>query len=160
MRYQSPIQFLVLSALVWVVQGCSSLPIPSSNPVFRHDVPGEVLPWTNENFDSVDDKFTFAVFSDLTGDEREHVFEIAVAQLALLRPELIINVGDLIEGGTKDLGEIDGQWNSFDDRAERATAPIFYVGGNHDLTGADRETQSLLQVFAAFDRMDECQAGN
>jgi len=39
----------------------------------------------------------------LTGGERERIFEIAVAQLALLRPEFIINVGDLIEGGTEDL---------------------------------------------------------
>jgi len=98
-------------------------------------VSGQLLPWTNENFDAADDKFTFAVFSDLTGGERERVFEIAVAQLSLLRPELIINVGDLIEGGTEDLSEIEGQWNSFDERAARAKAPIFYVGGNHDLTG-------------------------
>jgi hypothetical protein len=86
-------------------------------------------------FDSADDKFTFAVFSDLTGGERDRVFEIAVAQLAMLRPEFIINVGDLIEGGTEDLSEIDEQWNSFDERADRASAPIFYVGGNHDLSG-------------------------
>jgi predicted phosphodiesterase len=98
-------------------------------------VSGEILPWTDEKFDSARQKFTFAVFSDLTGGERERVFEIAVAQLAMLRPELIINVGDLIEGGTEDLGEIEGQWNWFDERADRASAPIFYVGGNHDLTG-------------------------
>ena len=79
--------------------------------MFKHDVSGELQPWTNENFDTADDKFTFAVFSDLTGGERERVFEIAVAQLSLLRPELIINVGDLIEGGITDLGEIAAQWD-------------------------------------------------
>ncbi len=102
---------------------------------FQHKVSGDSKPWTHEAFDSHQDKFTFAVFSDLTGGERERVFEIAVEQLALLRPELIINVGDLIEGGTDDIDEIDRQWNSFDQRADRARAPIFYVGGNHDLTG-------------------------
>ena len=56
-------------------------------------------------------------------------------QLSLLRPELIINVGDLIQGGTDDLEEIDRQWASFDVRASRASAPVFSVGGNHDLTG-------------------------
>ena len=125
--------FLVLSVVLLTVQGCSNLPVPPGDSEFRHEIPGEVLPWTNENFDTTDDKFTFAVFSDLTGDEREDVFEIAVAQLALLRPEFIINVGDLIEGGTEDIAEIDRQWNSFNERAERATAPLFYVGGNHDL---------------------------
>ena len=126
---------VILSAVFCVVLGCSDSSGPPDEPVFQHNVAGVVLPWTNENFDAADEKFTFAVFSDLTGGERERIFEIAVAQLSMLRPELIINVGDLIEGGTEDLGEIEGQWNSFDERADRATAPIFYVGGNHDLTG-------------------------
>ncbi len=102
---------------------------------FRHDASDEVKPWVHENFDAADDKFTFAVFSDLTGGERPRIFEIAVEQLSLLRPELIINVGDLIQGGTDDLEEIDRQWASFDERVSRASAPVFYVGGNHDLTG-------------------------
>ena len=135
MRKQPAIRVAVPVTLACIVLGCSGPSIPPDESVFRHDVPASVLPWTHENFDSGDDKFTFAVFSDLTGGERPKIFEIAVAQLNLLRPELIINVGDLIEGGTEDLAEIDSQWGSFDERAERATAPIFYVGGNHDLTG-------------------------
>ncbi len=134
---QSLLRLAYISALICVVLGCSGSFTPPGEPVFQHDVDGGVLPWTHEEFDAADDKFTFAVFSDLTGGERERVFEIAVAQLSLLRPELIINVGDLIEGGTVDLGEIEGQSNSFDERADRATGPIFYVGGNHDLTGED-----------------------
>lgn len=126
---------LFVSVVFLTLLGCSGPVVPPEDQVFQHDVSGQLLPWTNENFDAADDKFTFAVFSDLTGGERERVFEIAVAQLSLLRPELIINVGDLIEGGTEDLSEIERQWNSFDARADRATAPIFYVGGNHDLTG-------------------------
>jgi calcineurin-like phosphoesterase family protein len=77
--------------------------------------------------------FTFALFSDLTGGERERVFEIAVAQLNLLRPELIMNVGDLIEGDSDDTAGVAAEWHSFDERADRVRAPLFYVGGNHDL---------------------------
>jgi predicted phosphodiesterase len=95
----------------------------------------DVVPWTSDDLDAGADKFMFAVHSDLTGGEREGIFEVAVAQLNLVRPEFIISVGDLIEGGTEDLGEIEAQWNSFDERADLATAPVFYVGGNHDLTG-------------------------
>ena len=128
---------IVTAVVVLAVSlGCSTAAVPSRDHGFRHDLQGDQRPWTNEQFDAVDDKFSFAVFSDLTGDERDRVFEIAVAQLALLRPEFIINVGDLIEGGTDDPAEIDRQWNSFNERAERATAPIFYVGGNHDLNNA------------------------
>jgi predicted phosphodiesterase len=132
---QSLIRFAYIAALICVVLGCSGSFTPPGEPVFQHDVDGGVLPWTHEEFDAADDKFTFAVFSDLTGGERERVFEIAVAQLSLLRPELIINVGDLIEGGTVDPGEIADQWDWFDERAGRTAAPVFYVGGNHDLTG-------------------------
>jgi predicted phosphodiesterase len=107
----------------------------ADEPDFQHEIAGDVRPWTHEKFDSDSDKFTFAVFSDLTGGEREGIFEIAIAQINLLRPEFIINVGDLIDGGSEDLNEITTQWDSFDRRADRARAPVFYVGGNHDLSG-------------------------
>jgi predicted phosphodiesterase len=125
----------VVSILCFVL-GCSGSSVPQDEPAFRHDIAGNVLPWKNENFDTEDDKLTFAVFSDLTGGEREGIFEIAVAQLNLLRPELIINVGDLVEGSTEDPVEAARQWDSFDQRAAKAKAPVFYVGGNHDLTGS------------------------
>lgn len=121
----------LLAALFTVA--CSA---PVEDPIFDQGIASEAKPWTHERFDADSDKFTFAVFSDLTGGERERVFEIAVAQLNLLRPEFIMNVGDLIEGGTENLEEIAAQWGSFDERAERATAPVFYAGGNHDLTGS------------------------
>jgi len=106
----------------------------ASEQVFRHDLTGPVTPWTHSDFDDEEGKFTFALFSDLTGGEREGVFEVAIEQLRLLRPELIINVGDLIEGGTYDRAQLAAEWDSFDQRAGRARAPVFHVGGNHDLT--------------------------
>ena len=136
MTYHSIIRSLSLSAVVLVLLGCSSPTVLSDDPDFQHDVAGDVLPWNSEVFDAADDKFTFAVFSDLTGGERERIFEIAVAQISLLRPEFVINVGDLIEGGTEDPVDVGEQWDWFDERAERARAPVFYVGGNHDLTGS------------------------
>ena len=101
---------------------------------FRHAFADGAKPWTNENFDADETRLTFAVFSDLTGGEREKIFEVALKQIALLRPELIMSVGDLIEGGTFDREQIASEWQSFDDRANQASAPIFRVGGNHDLT--------------------------
>ncbi len=92
------------------------------------------LPRTDHEFDADDSKFTFALFSDLTGGERTDVFAKAVRQLNVLRPTLIMNVGDLIEGGVEDAVEIKQQWDSFDKRANQAIAPVYYVGGNHDLT--------------------------
>jgi hypothetical protein len=59
---------------------------------FQSQVDSEVKPWNHSQFDNQHDKFTFAVFSDLTGGERDGIFEVAIEQLNLLRPELIVNV--------------------------------------------------------------------
>lgn len=126
---------LSIVALLFVVVGCSGPPAAPENPDFVVPETGSVWPWTGDAFDAGEDKFTFAVHSDLTGGEREGIYEVAIAQLSLLRPEFIINVGDLIEGGTEDVANINAQWDSFDERARRAKAPLFYVGGNHDRTG-------------------------
>ncbi|WIY23462.1 metallophosphoesterase family protein [Parasedimentitalea psychrophila] len=98
--------------------------------------PGPVagpLPWTHENFDSDPQKFTFAIHSDLTGGERPEIFATAMAQLALLRPEFLISVGDLIDGGG-DRDELIGEWESYDARIEGARFPVLYVSGNHDVS--------------------------
>jgi len=102
--------------------------------VFRHQIAASAKPWTDENFDSEQTRLMFAVFSDLTGGERENIFAVALEQLALLRPELIMSVGDLIEGGTTDREQIAREWQSFDARASQASAPLFRTGGNHDLS--------------------------
>ena len=99
---------------------------------FQHNLEG-TLPWTNENFDASKNKFTFAIFSDLAGGEREGIFEVAVEQLNLLRPEFVINVGDLIDD-TRYRSNTNKKWDSFNSIASKIEAPIFYVGGNNDLS--------------------------
>lgn len=38
---------------------------------FHHEISGNVLPWTHEQFDTADDQFTFAIFSDLYGGNHD-----------------------------------------------------------------------------------------
>ena len=108
------LQAMAVLAVTTMLAGCSGS--SPGDQVFDHDIATAVRPWTHQRFDAAEDKFTFAVFSDLTGGERERVFEIAVAQLSLLRPELIINVGDLIEGASTNLDELANEWDFFDER--------------------------------------------
>lgn len=112
-------------------------------PDFQADLASAATPWTHERFDEGPGQFTFAIFSDLNGGEREGVFAVAAAQLALLRPELVVSVGDLIDGPTQDAGDLAREWDSFDARASVIPAPVFYAGGNHDLTG-----KALRDVWA------------
>ncbi|MFK8043805.1 metallophosphoesterase family protein [Congregibacter sp.] len=125
------LQLLILTAATLLLSACAAT-LDDPAPIFDHGVASGPKPWTQAapNYDS--DAVRFAVFSDLTGGEREGVFQVAVEQMNLLRPELIVNVGDLIEGSS-DRSEIDAQWQSFDDRANKANAPVLYTGGNHDL---------------------------
>jgi predicted phosphodiesterase len=126
---------LMLILMLVLASACATQPPDSLKAkVFQHDISTGPKPWTHENFDNDPDKFSFALISDLTGGEREGIFAVAVEQLRLLRPELIVSVGDLIEGGTTDLQQLEREWESFDQRAGRARAPVFRVGGNHDLT--------------------------
>lgn len=122
--------FLTLAALAGM-SACAG----RAAPVFQHNLPGPALPWTHTHFDTAAGKFSFAVIADLTGGERPGVFRQAVAQLALLRPELVMSVGDLIDGPAPDTAALRGEWESFDERARAMPAPLFRVGGNHDLTG-------------------------
>lgn len=134
---------LMLILIIASLAGCSnSLPVRPV-PTFQHAIAKGPTPWSHDRFDDAADKFTFAIFSDLNSGEREGVFEVAVAQLSLLRPEFIISVGDLIDGGSEDRGKLGREWDSFDRRAMQAPAPVFYVGGNHDLTN-----QTMRQVWA------------
>jgi len=126
-----------IALLLAFLAACAGHPAEDSKQTFRSDISGPATPWTHNSFDDEQGKFTFALFSDLTGGEREGVFEVAVAQLNLLRPEFVVNVGDLIEGGTTDNDRLDREWGSFDERAGKARAPVFYTGGNHDLTNPE-----------------------
>jgi 3',5'-cyclic AMP phosphodiesterase CpdA len=115
-------------AVVFTIIGCSE-----KKQNFEHTISQGAKPWLHENFDTKD-KFTFGIITDLNGGERDGVFEVAIEQLNLLRPELIVTVGDLIDGASENKDSLKMEWDHFDDRARKAKAPLFHVGGNHDLT--------------------------
>lgn len=91
-------------------------------------------PWTHERFDDSGDSFAFAIVSDLESGYRPGVFEVAAAQLALLRPAFVLTVGDMIDGGKEDEARLQAEWDEFDARLKALNAPFFHLGGNHDLT--------------------------
>jgi UDP-2,3-diacylglucosamine pyrophosphatase LpxH len=128
-----PRKIILIPLLLAFVAACQ----PSSQELFRHSVESTARPWTHEDFDVADDRFMFAIFSDLYGGEREGVFAVAMEQLEMLRPELILNVGDLIDGGTEDRGRLASEWDAYDAKIASQTAPVFYIGGNHDLSNLE-----------------------
>lgn len=122
-----------MSYFFYLVTFLSTLAVQAHAEAFEHSVEGSTVPWTHTDFDASSDKFTFAIHSDLTGGERPEIFATAMAQLALLRPEFLISVGDLIDGGG-DRDELIGEWESYDARVRGARFPVLYVSGNHDVS--------------------------
>lgn len=109
-----------------ILAGCAA-------PAFNSDTRGGPTPWTHARFDNAPEDFAFAVVADLESGYREGVFDVALAELKLLRPAFILTIGDMIDGGTEDTAELTRQWTRFDDRLKGA-APFFHIAGNHDMT--------------------------
>ena len=83
----------------------------------------------------------FVLISDRTGGARPGVFERGLAVTDLLAPDFAIQLGDLIEGYSHDIGEIDSQWREIDQVIAATRTPVIRVPGNHDVSNA---AQALL----------------
>ena len=105
----------ILSFLI--LTGCSPKEVKTPNQ-FNHDITQGPKPWFGDLRQPKASDFSFAIISDLTGGEREGIFNVAVQQLNQLGPEFVLSVGDLVEGGTEDKGQLEKEWNSFDDRVQ------------------------------------------
>lgn len=75
----------------------------------------------------------FAVIGDRTGLARPGVFEQAMKQVGWLKPEFVINTGDLVEGYTDDKAEVAGEWDHIKGAVAQTGVPFFHVVGNHDM---------------------------
>ncbi|MEL7123538.1 MAG: chitobiase/beta-hexosaminidase C-terminal domain-containing protein [Bacteroidota bacterium] len=91
-------------------------------------------PWTQNGFYNNANNFQFAIVSDRTGGHREGVFGKAIEKLNLLNPEFVMSVGDLIEGYTLEVDEIQAQWAEFDSILNPLEMRFFALPGNHDIS--------------------------
>ena len=122
------IAFAALSQSVWA-QGTEA--------VFSYDKERitDAKPWTDKQFQNDPEEFQFAIIGDRTGGANvQGTFERAMAQLNLLQPEFVINVGDIIEGYTKDKAELHAQWEEAEGMTSMLGLPFFYTRGNHDVS--------------------------
>jgi hypothetical protein len=132
---------VALSALLLVgamlESGCTTLQGGRSGGVFSFDQEAilEAKPWTSENFRNDPEDFQFAIIGDRTGGANvQGTFALAMGQLNLLQPEFVINVGDIIEGYTRDKADLHSQWEEAEELTRTLDMPFFYTRGNHDVS--------------------------
>jgi hypothetical protein len=131
---------LVVLAVAMAFGGCGAYRGPS----------GDKHPYTNTQFASDPQDFHFAFVSDRNGGMRPGVFETAIGELNLLRPEFVICVGDLIAGYTQKPDELAGMYDEVDGMLGRLEVPFFRVAGNHDITNKMAYKQYLARYGQAY----------
>ena len=134
-----------------------------------------VAPHSARAFSSDAQKFSFAILGDRTHGSPENwpITDRAVAEINLLRPDLVISVGDLQQGYAADEsdapgetgggtdGEIGGeavalqkQWAEYRQHLAPLQMPYYYVPGNHDIynrTSYDHWRKNVGATYYSFD---------
>ncbi|MFT7670069.1 MAG: hypothetical protein ACI8X5_002776 [Planctomycetota bacterium] len=125
MRLLTLCLFLLLGAPIFAIQED-----PSAKERFTTDRESPVkLPLAEE-----DDSFIFAVFGDRTGGPSDGVKILAqaVEDVNLIDPDLVMTVGDLVQGYNQTEGW-QKQADEFTGIMQKLTSPWYPVAGNHDV---------------------------
>ena len=119
--------FLVTSVCL-ALAGCATDPVaPGSSQA------ASGIPRTNKPFLNDPQEFQFVVVGDRTGGHRPGVFDRAMDQVNLLRPEFVLSVGDLIEGYSEDPVRLNAEWDEIEQMVGKLQMPLYYTVGNHDM---------------------------
>ncbi len=89
---------------------------------------------TDKPLNNAEGTFRFAIMSDRTGGMLPGVFEKGAEKVALMQPEFVLSVGDLVDGYTTDPAVWNAQWDEFDAIVDRLPMRFYYVPGNHDIS--------------------------
>ncbi|MDM7916775.1 MAG: metallophosphoesterase [Candidatus Eisenbacteria bacterium] len=80
--------------------------------------------------------FRFAILGDRTGSATPGVYEAIVAEVASFAPDVILTVGDAIEGYTDDRAVLETRWDAYDSILAPLAAvapPVRACAGNNDI---------------------------
>jgi len=82
----------------------------------------------------IDPPVRIGILGDRTGDHQPGIYEGIVAELGRLRPDLVLNVGDMIEGYSTDSLTLAAMWDEYDAIVAPLGALLHRTPGNHDIT--------------------------
>ncbi len=85
-----------------------------------------------------DDEVRFIIFGDSQFGNPPQ-FERMMHEAEMLRPDFVIQVGDLIHGYTHDKKQLQREWIRFEKQIEPLSMPYYPVPGNHDVVTDEAE---------------------
>jgi len=94
--------------------------------------------------------FTFVVLGDRTGGARPAVFKQILAEIALLNPDFVVCVGDLIQGYAGDADATNAQWDTIVTLLKSTGIPYHIAPGNHDISDPSSESVFARRVGRPF----------
>ncbi|UCH78775.1 MAG: metallophosphoesterase, partial [Candidatus Coatesbacteria bacterium] len=77
--------------------------------------------------------FNFAILGDRTGGHVPGVYGEIIAEVNRLGPDVVVTVGDQIEGYTEDRERLSAEWDEYWEIAGAVEAPLYLCPGNHDI---------------------------
>ncbi|MDH5684413.1 MAG: metallophosphoesterase [candidate division WOR-3 bacterium] len=98
--------------------------------------------------------FSFVVIGDRTAGAKNEIFERVIEETKILAPDFIVNVGDLIEGYTKDLKTVQSEWNYILGQLKSTDVQYYLTPGNHDIwdvKSASIYVQRFGKTYYSFD---------
>ncbi len=80
-----------------------------------------------------DPTYRMIILSDRTGGHTEGVYPAIIDEINLLKPDIVVTVGDQIEGVTEDMEAASAEWDSVLVFLGEIEAPYYLTAGNHDI---------------------------
>lgn len=101
-----------------------------------------------------EESFRFAVVGDRTGGAQPGIYQKVLAEVNLLDPDIILTVGDHIEGYNSDSTVTNKQWDEYFGLVKDMKAKIYFTPGNHDITDNGMEINYRNRVGSPYYSFD------
>ncbi len=92
--------------------------------------------------------YRMIILSDRTGGHTEGVYPSIIDEINLLKPDIVVTVGDQIEGVTENMEAASAEWDSVLVFLGEIEAPYYLTAGNHDIWSD--ESRSLYTRKTGF----------
>jgi len=83
--------------------------------------------------------YRLVILSDRTGGHQEGVYPSIIREINLLQPDIVVTVGDQIEGYGDDMEMMSAEWDTLLAMLDALDAPVYLTAGNHDIWSDDSE---------------------